>query len=283
MALILGLICTLVAVTALVLVCADWLADRIGSAIADERDRIATTFEAVFEENASPAFLAQLRYLGPLVALIVITWVTGKIMFALLAAVVIYVAPKIIIERIVKGRREKLEQQASDVMLALSSSLKSGLTVEQAVDDIASNMNAPASQEFGLIRQRIQSGQLPAAAFRAADARLQIPRLTLIFQTIVVSLERGGRLAALMDRLAAATKEIERVEERVRTETSGIRMSSNVMLAMPFLICSLLYVIEPNQVLILFDSFVGNVILVFALALEVGAYFIIQRLIDLDV
>ena len=86
-----------------------------------------------------------------------------------------------------------------------------------------------------------------------------------------------------MDRLAAATKEIERVEERVRTETSGIRMSSNVMLAMPFLICSLLYVIEPNQVLILFDSFVGNVILVFALGLEVGAYFIIQRLIDLDV
>jgi len=97
-------------------------------------------------------------------------------------------------------------------------------------------MNAPASQEFGLIRQRIESGQLPAAAFRYADARLQIPRLTLIFQTIVVSLERGGRLASLMDRLAVATKEIERVEERVKTETSGIRMSSNIMLAMPIVI-----------------------------------------------
>lgn len=283
MALILGLIFIFIAVTTFVLAAGDWLVDRVGSAMSAERERIATTFEAVYEENASPAFLAQLRYLGPILALILITWATGKIIFALMAAVVIYVAPKIIIDRIVRTRREKLEQQASDVMLALSSSLKSGLTVEQAVDDIASNMSAPASQEFGLIRQRIESGQLPAVAFRAADARLQIPRLTLIFQTIVVSLERGGRLAALMDRLAAATKEIERVEERVRTETSGIRMSSNIMLAMPILICGLLYIIEPNQVLILFDSFVGNLILVFALGLEVGAYFIIQRLIDLDV
>lgn len=283
MALILGLILTFFSVTALVLGSSDWIVDRVGGAMAAERDRIASTFEAVYEENTSPIFLARLRYLGPVLALVGITWVTGKIMFALLAAAVIYIAPKVIIDRIVRRRREKLEQQASDVMLSLSSSLKSGLTVEQAVDDIAVNMNAPASQEFGLIRQRIESGQLPAAAFRAADARLQIPRLTLIFQTIVVSLERGGRLAALMDRLAAATKEIERVEERVRTETAGIRMSSNIMLAMPLLICSLLYVIEPNQVLILFDSFVGNVILVFALCLEVGAYFIIQRLIDLDV
>ena len=122
-----------------------WLIVSAALCLLNE-ERIATTFEAVYEENASPAFLAQLRYLGPLVALILITWVTGKIIFALMAAVVIYVAPKIIIERIVKGRREKLEQQASDVMLALSSSLKSGLTVEQAVDDIASNMSAPASR-----------------------------------------------------------------------------------------------------------------------------------------
>lgn len=283
MALILGLICTFLAVTAMVVGCSDWIVDRVGGAMAAERERIANTFETVYEENTSPAFLAGLRFLGPIFALLLLTWATGKIMFALLAAAVIYLAPKIIIDRIVRKRREKLEQQASDVMLSLSSSLKSGLTVEQAVDDIATNMKAPAAQEFGLIRQRIESGQLPAAAFRAADARLQIPRLTLIFQTIVVSLERGGRLASLMDRLAAATKEIERVEERVRTETAGIRMSSNIMLAMPVLICSLLYIIEPNQVLILFDTFVGNVILVFALCLEVGAYFIIQRLIDLDV
>jgi len=48
-------------------------------------------------------------------------------------------------------------------------------------------------------------------------------------------------------------------------------------------ICGLLYLVEPNQVLILFETLVGNVILVIALMLEVGAYFIIQRLIDLDV
>jgi tight adherence protein B len=283
MELIAGLVLVGVSVMGLVYGTADWFWKKITTKIAEEHAAINATFEAVYEENTSPLFLARLRYLGPVIACVAVTWLTGKVVFALLIALIAYVAPKVTIDRIVRRRRERLEQQASDVMLALSSSLKSGLTIEQAVDDIATNMNAPASQEFGLIRQRIESGQLPAAAFRYADARLQIPRLTLIFQTIVVSLERGGRLASLMDRLAVATKEIERVEERVKTETSGIRMSSNIMLVMPIVICGLLYLVEPNQVLILFETLVGNVILVIALMLEVGAYFIIQRLIDLDV
>ena len=283
MELIAGLVLVGVSVMGLVYGTADWCWNKISAKMANEYADISATFEAVYEENTSPLFLARLRYFGPVIAFVAVTWLTGKVVFALLIALVAYVAPKVTIDRIVRRRRERLEQQASDVMLALSSSLKSGLTIEQAVDDIATNMNAPASQEFGLIRQRIESGQLPAAAFRYADARLQIPRLTLIFQTIVVSLERGGRLASLMDRLAVATKEIERVEERVKTETSGIRMSSNIMLAMPIVICGLLYLVEPNQVLILFETLVGNVILVIALMLEVGAYFIIQRLIDLDV
>jgi len=261
----------------------DIVIPRATAQFAAKELEISATIEQASASATSARQLVYLKFIGPVVALIGLYWISSSPVFALALAAATYFVPDIVIQRIVRRRRDRLELQASNIMLALSSSLKSGLTIEQAVDDIAENMQAPASEEFALIRQRIDAGQLPSEAFKAAEKRLQIPRLTLIFQTIVVSLERGGRLASLMSRLAEATREIERVEERVKTETAGLRMSSNIMLVMPVLICGLLYLVEPNQVLLLFNNLVGNIVLVIAIALDIGAYFIMKRIIDLDV
>ena len=144
-------------------------------------------------------------------------------------------------------------------------------------------MHPPMSEDFALIRERIDAGQTPINAIKSANERLEVPRLGLIFQTITVSLERGGRLASLMDRLAESTREIERVEERVKTETSGLRLSARIMAFMPLVLGLMLYVADPKMVTLLFDTFFGNVVLVIAIALDIGAYLIMKKLIDLDV
>ena len=188
-----------------------------------------------------------------------------------------------LVTRIVKARRVALETQASDVMAAFSATIKSGMTLEESIDEIASKMPAPVSQEFALIKDRIDNGETIVAALRAADARLQIPRLSLIFQTIIVGQERGGKLAALMDRLSESVREIQRVEERVKTETSGLRLSARIMVFLPFVICGFLYMAAPDQIGVLFTTVLGNAILVLAIALDVAAFRIMQKLVDLDV
>jgi len=42
--------------------------------------------------------LARLRYFGPVIAFVAVTWLTGKVVFALLIALVAYVAPKVTID-----------------------------------------------------------------------------------------------------------------------------------------------------------------------------------------
>jgi tight adherence protein B len=235
-----------------------------------------------YTENEARTFL-MLKYAGTVVALLAGIFVLDSFVFGLFLAVLVYFLPQVVLDNIVKRRFEKLEAQTADVMTALSASIKSGMTIEQAFDEIVETMYPPVSEEFALIHERIEAGQPVVAAVKAADRRLRVPRLSLIFQTIVISLERGGQLASLMDRLAIATREIERVEERVKTETAGLRLSARIMFLMPFAICGMLYLVEPDQVLLLFDNFFGNVVLVIALALDIAAYFIMRKLIDLDV
>ena len=207
----------------------------------------------------------------------------NSLVFGIFLGIVIYLLPEVLLDNILRRRRERLEAQTADVMTALSASIKSGMTIEQAFSEMVDTMYPPISEEFALIRERIDAGQPVIAAVKSADKRLQVPRLSLIFQTICISLERGGRLASLMDRLAESTREIERVEERVRTETAGLRLSARIMFLMPFFICGLLYLIEPDQVMLLFDNLIGNIVLVIAIAMDISAYFIMKKLIELDI
>ena len=69
----------------------------------------------------------------------------------------------------------------------------------------------------------------------------------------------------------------------MRTETSGLRLSARIMVFLPFVICGFLYLVEPDQVTMLFTTAIGNVILVLAIAMDIMAFRAMQKIIDLDV
>lgn len=235
-----------------------------------------------YTDSQARTFLL-IKYGGAVVALLIGVFVLGSLVFGVFLAALVFFVPGFMLENIVRRRRDRLQEQTGDVMTALSACIKGGMTIEQSIDEVAETMHPPISEEFALIRERIDAGQTPINAIKSANERLEVPRLGLIFQTITVSLERGGRLASLMDRLAESTREIERVEERVKTETSGLRLSARIMAFMPLVLGLMLYVADPKMVTLLFDTFFGNVVLVIAIALDIGAYLIMKKLIDLDV
>ena len=256
---------------------------RIRSRIQSEYLDVDNTLKSIFYTGYDAKTFVVLKFGGATLAFIAGMFLFNSIVFGLFMAVVVYVIPGFLVKRIVKKRKDALEAQTGDVMMALGSSIKSGMTLEESIQEVATSMRPPVSQEFVLVKERIDAGQTIAAALRAADQRLQAPRLGLIFQSIIVSQERGGRLASLMDKLSIAMREIQRVEERIETETSGLRLSARIMVFIPFVICGLLYLAEPSQVTVLFNTPVGNFILVLAIAMDIAAFRMMQKIVDLDV
>lgn len=255
----------------------------IRSRIQSDYLEVDNTLKSIFYTSYDAKTFVALKFGGSIIAFLIGMFLFNSIVFGLFMAVVVYLIPGVLLTRIVNKRKKTLEEQTSDVMMALGSTIKSGMTLEESIQEVATSMRPPVAQEFALIKERIDAGQTIAAALRAANERLQAPRLGLIFQSIIVSQERGGRLASLMDRLSVAMREIQRVEERIDTETSGLRLSARIMVFLPVVICGLLYLAEPGQVTMLFTSFAGNVILVLAIAMDIAGFRMMQKIIDLDV
>lgn len=248
-----------------------------------EYQSIDTQLKGIFYTSYDARVFLWLKYAGSLVALAIGVVLFRSFVFGAFMAAIVFVVPSILLRRTLRQRFEKLEEQTSDVMTALSATVKAGMTLEESIAEIAENMRPPVSQEFALIKQRIDSGKTIPAALKEADRRLQAPRLGLIFRSLIVSQERGGKLAALMDNLSDSMREIQRVEERIKTETSGLRLSSTIMVFMPLLIGIFLYIADPEQVTMLFTTAIGNLILVIAIAMDIAAFRMMQKIVDLDV
>ena len=167
------------------------------------------TLKSIFYTAYDAKVFVVLKYGGAVGAFSVGMFMFNSFVFGVFMAAIVYTIPGLLLTRIVNRRLEDLEAQTSDVMTALSATVKSGMTLEESIEEIATNMRAPVAQEFTLIKQRIDAGQTIVSALRAADQRLEAPRLSLIFQSIIVSQERGGRLASLMERLSEAMREIQ--------------------------------------------------------------------------
>ena len=241
------------------------------------------TLKSIFYTDYDARVFVILKYGGSLAAFLVGFLLLDSLVFGAFMGAIVYLVPGVLVTSIVRKRRDTLDNQTSDVMTALNATIKSGMTLEESIGEIAMTMRPPVGQEFSLIKERIDAGQTIVSALRSADERLQAPRLSLIMQSIIVSQERGGKLASLMDRLSEAMREIERVEERIKTETSGLRLSARIMVFMPFIICGFLYIASPEQVTMLFTTVLGNAILVVAIALDIIAFRSMQKIIDLDV
>jgi tight adherence protein B len=265
-----------------VYLCLTALLPQVRARIASEYSGMDHTLKSGFYTGVDAKTYVALKYVGPIVGFLVGLLLFNSTIFGLFIAALVYLVPSVLVARVISSRRDALERQSADVMAAFSATVKSGMTLEESIEEVATKMRPPISQEFALIKERIDSGETIVAALRAADARLNIPRLSLIFQTIIVGQERGGRLAVLLDRLSESVREIQRVEERVKTETAGLRLSARIMVLMPFVICGFLYLAAPEQIGLLFTSLIGNLILVVAIAIDIAAFKIMQRLIDLD-
>ena len=255
----------------------------IQPAVQSTYDEFNSVLREAYYTEFDASFFVGVKYIGALVLLIVGGLLLNSWPFGVALAFLAFLLPNILLERIVSARRAKLEEQLSDLMTALSASIKSGMTLEETIGEIADHMRPPIAQEFAVIRERINAGQTIVEALREADKQMDLPRASIVLQALAVGQERGGKLSTLMEDLSESVREIARVEERIKTETAGLILSSRIMVGMPFLTCGLLSLIEPNQITMLFNTLHGNIILIVAIVLNVFAFRMMAKITNLDV
>ena len=202
----------------------------------------------------------------------------------LLMSLLLLVLPWYLLKRWNEQRRAMIEDQLADSMVSLSSAIKAGLSLAQALEILAKQSPKPISQEFGQIVAEYQMGKTLEKCLDEARARLKSENFALFAAAMQASRDSGGKLNETVERIAISVREMQRLERKVMADTSQARTSALYMALVPIVILALYYfVVDPVNTEKLFTTVLGQIFLCTSIVLNVTAYLWARHILNPDI
>ncbi len=204
--------------------------------------------------------------------------------FGLLYAVLVVCVPWYVVRRMAETRRMKIEDQLADAMVALSSAIKAGLSLGQALEILAQQCPRPICEEFRQMYGEYQMGKPLERVLIETRDRLKSENFALFAAAMQASRESGGKLNETVERIAHSVMEMQRLERRIVSETAQARTSAVYMALAPFAVMLMYYFfIDPENTERLFVTVPGQLILCTSLVFNLVAYLWARKILNADI
>ena len=180
-------------------------------------------------------------------------------------------------------RLKKFDGQLPDVLDHLQGSLRAGYGLLQAVEWVSRQLPNPAGAEFDRVIREVQLGRGLMEAFDSMVRRIPSDDLALIVTAIKIQHEVGGSLAEILETVAHTIRERVRIMREINVLTSQQRYSGYVLMLMPIGLAIFLIFINPEYEMRLFEPGPTLCIPIGAAVLMIAGYFIMRRIVDIEV
>ena len=113
----------------------------------------------------------------------------------------------------------------------------------------------------------------------------RVPSLDVHFFVSAVLLQKrtGGNLAEILDKLAYIIRERFKLRGRIRSVSAHGRMTATALSCIPIAVAVLMFYTNPDYVKFFFTDDIGNMMLGGAVALQVIGYFVMQKIVNIEV
>lgn len=243
--------------------------------------RVTTRIERSDWEVTPGEFIAATLVAGALGAAVgVIGSSTGLAVLLAGAGVTI---PYLVMSRSVERRRAAFEDQFPDVLDLLAAALESGSSIQQSLEVVVSEASEPAASEFARVLSATRLGAPLVDALKAMSTRLGSRDLTWTVQAIVVQQRTGGRLADILRTVGEFMRAREEVRRELRALVAEGKLSAYILGALPFAVAGFLLLTNPDYLDPLFSTLPGLVMVVGASVMMVIGFFVMSRIIRIEV
>jgi tight adherence protein B len=205
------------------------------------------------------------------------------IIFGLIGAVAAFPLPRLYLNFLRKQRLRKFNEQLEDALLSMSSSLKAGFSINQALEVIAQENRRPISFEFNLLIQELRLGVTLEKGLDNMSRRLDCPDFELVAVSILTARQTGGELTATLERLAGMIRERVRIAARIRALTAQGRMQAAIIAIMPFALLFAMMNIVPDMMNAFFSTVAGILSLLAVVILVVIGFLSIRKITNIDI
>src|SRR3954453_9831346 len=173
----------------------------------------------------------------------------------------------------------QLFQQLPDTIQLVTSTVRSGLPVNEAFRTIAREMPPPTAGQFAIVCSEVNLGRPAEEAVEAVYRRTGVVEYGIFAVTLAVQLKTGGSLSETLQTLGDTVRQRVALAARAKALAGEVIFSSRALSCAPLIAGGLLYWISPHTVdLLLYDP-TGNMLLAYAAASVVVGHLVIRWMI----
>ena len=199
------------------------------------------------------------------------------------SAVVAFLGPRFYLRSLKKQRLAKFNEQLEDALISMSSALKAGFSITQALENVASEKRHPISFEFTLLLQELRLGVQFDTALRKMADRIGSQDFELVAVAIITARQTGGELTNILEELSGVIRERMRIMQRVRALTAQGRMQAWLIASVPFVLLFAMTRLAPDLMDEFLGSVVGVVVLFAVVVMVVSGFLWIRKITTIDV
>ena len=209
-------------------------------------------------------------------------WQWGLLIGALVA-LVLFPVPLLVLRWLKRRRLERFNIQLEDALGMVSSSLKAGFSINQALEEVAALDIRPVSVEFRLLTQEVRLGVPLEQALENMNRRLESDDFALVSTAILTARQTGGELTATLERVAGLIRERVRISNKVRALTAMGRMQALLIGLMPPALFFGMYHINPVMMRSFLHSPIGIIGIILVVLLDIAGYWMIRKIVTIEV
>ena len=245
-------------------------------------EQAAKTLDDIFME-VKPRWLKAAYGVGPFTAALLAFAFTNNVALTLVATVVGLILPDVWVRQSKRIRQQKFQAQLVDALFILSSSLRAGLSLTQAFEQLESEMSPPASQEFGLMMKAHRLGRTLEESLQGLSDRVPSEELNLITTAVLVARETGGDVTGIITQLITTIRERKKLFDKVKTLTLQGRLQAYIMSFMPIIFATFVRTFNPQYFDQMLKADVGKTLLMIAGGLWVVGMILLMKMSKVDI
>jgi tight adherence protein B len=180
-------------------------------------------------------------------------------------------------------RFEKFEELFPEAIDTLARAVRAGHAFTTALEMITAEVAEPVASEFRQLYEEQKFGMPVRDALMNLTERMPLVDVKFFVTAVMLQRETGGNLAEILDNLSYVIRERFKIQRQVRVYTAQGRLTMALLMGMPPIIVTVMLILNPSFIRPLFADPIGHFLLVAGIALQTVGYFVIRKIIRIQV
>ncbi|MGI9392946.1 MAG: type II secretion system F family protein, partial [Parvibaculales bacterium] len=190
--------------------------------------------------------------------------------------------PRWLLKTLTRRRLRAFEEKFVDAIDIIVRGVRSGLSVNQCLQIIANEMDAPVGGEFSRLMENLDLGVSVSDALKRLSER--VPSAEVQFFSVVLSVQQqtGGNLAESLQNLSHVLRERRKLRSKIISISQEAKVSAGIIGALPIVVSLALYFVAPEYITVMFTTLIGQILIAAAVIWMAMGTLIMKMMINFD-